>query len=169
MVGSANENVGPTFMVGQNFLGGSMSTPVAGSDDSTFRRMLLGFALGALGGFACAFIVAFLVGLDFMGEPLSANLWIWPKVLRFAVLQAAPLGAAYVSLASISLLRAEKLPPVTSAALIVSVLFCLVARGFELPFAPMWLAASLGFWITCIVINARRSGRRDQSGWESYF
>ena len=146
-----------------------MSTPVTNPDDSIFRRMLLGFGLGALGGFVCAFIVAYLTGLDFMGEPLSTNLWIWPKVLRFAILQAAPLGAVYASLASISLLRAERLAPATIAALVVSVMFCLVARGFELPFAPMWLAASLGFWITCIVIRARRDRSGEQSGWQSYF
>jgi hypothetical protein len=138
-------------------------------DDGIFKRMLLGLVLGFVGGFACAIIVAYLRGLDFSSDPVATNQWLWPRVLRYAILDAAPLGAIYMSLASISLLRAEKLVPATFAILTVTIIFALVGEGFVAPLSPFWLDASIGFWIACIAIRAQRERRRDQSGWEAYF
>jgi hypothetical protein len=138
-------------------------------DDGIFKRMLLGLVLGFVGGFACAIIVAYLRGLDFSSDPVATNQWLWPRVLRYAILDAAPLGAIYMSLASISLLRAEKLVPATFAILTVTIIFALVGEGFVAPLSPFWLDASIGFWVACIAIRAQRERRRDQSGWEAYF
>jgi len=85
-----------------------MSTPDSDPDDGMLRRALLGFGLGALGAIALVIVVAYLRVLDFASEPLATNSELWPTILSYAVFQAAPLGAIYMAIASISLLRSEK-------------------------------------------------------------
>jgi hypothetical protein len=156
-------------MVGQNFAGGKMSTPVATPDDGIFRRMLLGFGLGALGAVAFVIIIAYLRGLDFATEPLATDPGLWPSVLSYAIFQAVPLGAIYMAIASITLLRSEKLVQAGLAILVVTIFVSLVGEGFVAPLSPLWIDASAGFWVACLAIYAQRSRRRDQSGWQSYF
>lgn len=140
-----------------------------GSDDGIFRRMLLGLLLGAFIGFACAVTVAYLRGLDFSSDPVATNQWLWPRVLRYAFLEAAPFGAISMAIASITLLREENLVSASFAILVVTTIFSLVGGGFIAPLSPLWLDASLGFWVTCLAIYAQRQRRGDQSGWEAYF
>jgi hypothetical protein len=139
------------------------------SEGGILKRMLLGVMLGAIIGFACAVTVAYLRGIDFSSDPVATNQWLWPRVLRYAILEAAPLGAIYMALASITLLRAEKLVSAALAILAVTIIFSLVGEGFIAPLSPLWLDASLGFWLSCLAIYVQRDRRGDQSGWESYF
>jgi hypothetical protein len=144
-----------------------MSAP--SSDNGTFNRMLLGLLLGSITGFACAVVVAYLRGIHFSSDPVATNQWLWPRVLRYAALETAPLFAIYMSVAAISLLRSEKLIPAAFAILAVMIVFTLVGEGFVAPLSPFWLDASIGFWVACLAINVQRKRRSDQSGWESYF
>jgi hypothetical protein len=146
-----------------------MRAPAANPDDSIFRRMLIGFGLGALGAIVFFVVIAYLRGVDFASEPLATNPGLWPAVLSNAIYQAAPLGAIYMAVASISLLRAEKLVPAGLAILLVTIFVSLVGEGFVAPFSPLWIDASAGFWIACIAINVQRKRRTERSGWESYF
>ena len=138
-------------------------------ESSTFKRMLSGLLLGAFIGFACAITVAYLRGLDFSSDPVATNQWLWPSVLRFAFLEAAPFGAISMAIASITLLREEELVSASIAILTVTIIFSLVGGGFIAPLSPLWLDGSLGFWATCLAIYAQSQRRGDQSGWEAYF
>jgi hypothetical protein len=103
-----------------------MSKPVADPEDTTIRRALLGFGLGAVGAIALVILIAYLRGVDFASTPLASDPTQWPAILSYAILQAAPLS-------------------------------------------PLWLDASIGFWVACIAISVQRKRRSESSGWESYF
>jgi hypothetical protein len=146
-----------------------MSKPVADPEDTTIRRALLGFGLGALGAIALVIVIAYLRGLDFASTPLASDPTQWPAILSYAILQAAPLGAIYMAIASISLLRAENLVTAALAIFVTTAIISLVGEGFVAPLSPLWIDASVGFWIACIAINVQRKRRSERSGWESYF
>ena len=146
-----------------------MNTPAADSDDGILRRALLGFGLGAIGAVALVIVVAYLRGLDLSSEPAATNSDSWPAILSYAILQAAPLGAIFMAIASISLLRSENLLTAGLAIFVTTAIFALVGEGFVAPLSPLWVDASVGFWIACIAINLQSKRRRESSGWESYF
>jgi hypothetical protein len=146
-----------------------MSTPVTNADDSNFRRMLFGFGLGALGAIALVIVIAYLRGVDLASKPLATDPTLWPAVLSYAIFQAAPLGAIYMAIASISLLRSENLVTAALAIFVTTAIISLVGEGFVAPLSPLWIDASVGFWIACIAINVQRKRRNERSGWESYF
>jgi hypothetical protein len=130
--------------------------------------MLLGFGLGALGAIALVIVIAYLRGVDFASKPLATDPSLWPAILSYAIFQAAPLGAIYMAIASVSLLRSENL--LTALAIFVTTaIISLVGEGFVAPLSPLWIDASVGFWIACIAINVQRKRRSERSGWESYF
>ncbi len=131
--------------------------------------MLFGFAFGAIGAVILVIVIAYLRGIDFTSEALATNPGLWPSVLSYAIFQAAPLGAIYMAIASITLLRSEKLVQAGVAILVVTIFVSLVGEGFVAPLSPLWIDSSAGFWIACLAIYAQRSRRRDQSGWQSYF
>jgi dipeptide/tripeptide permease len=137
-----------------------MSKPVTDQNDRIIRRMLFGFAFGAIGAVVLVIVIAYLRGIDFNSEPLATNPSLWPSVLSAAFFQAAPLGAIYMGTASITMLRAEKLVPAGLAIWVVTMIFALVGEGFIAPLSPLWVDASIGFWVACLAISAQHSRRR---------
>ena len=146
-----------------------MSTPAVDPEDTTIRRALLGFGLGAIGAIALVILITYLRGLDFTSKPLATDPSLWPAILSYAIFQAAPLGAIYMAIASISLLRSENLFTAALAIFVTTAIFSLVGEGFVAPLSPLWLDASIGFWVACIAISVQRKRRSESSGWESYF
>jgi hypothetical protein len=127
--------------------------------NSIFQRMLFGFGFGALGAIALVIGIAYLRGIDFASEPLATNPGLWPSVLSYAILQAAPLGAMYMAIASVTLLRREKLVSAGLAILVLTFIVSLVGEGFVAPLSPLWVDASAGFWVGCIAIAAQHGWR----------
>ena len=89
--------------------------------------MLLGFGLGALGAIALVIVIAYLRGVDFASKPLATDPSLWPAILSYAIFQAAPLGAIYMAIASVSLLRSENL--LTALAIFVTTAIISLGRA----------------------------------------
>jgi hypothetical protein len=136
-----------------------MSRPVASPNERVIRRMTFGFVFGAICAVVLVIAIAYLRGIDFTSEPLATNPGLWPSVLSYAIFQAAPLGAIYMAIASVTLLRKEKLVSAGLAIMVLTFIVSLVGEGFVAPLSPLWVDASAGFWVGCIAINAQH-GRR---------
>ncbi|HKW44670.1 MAG TPA: hypothetical protein VJN22_03375 [Candidatus Eremiobacteraceae bacterium] len=143
--------------------------PERAPDDFIFKRMTLGLCAGAVVGLLFAIVVAYLRGIEFSSVPVANHPELWPAALGYAVSKSAPMVAIYMTIASISLLREENLVSAAFAILIVMIVFALVGEGFIAPLSPLWLDASIGFWVACVAIYVKRRRRDEQSGWESYF
>jgi hypothetical protein len=142
-----------------------MNDPNRKSNDPTsFRsiavwwRALTCVPVGAAFGFVVGFVI------------LSARGVHGAEAGYLAATDGALYGAICVPIAYLIFLRKEHLLNALIGVAVGTILIAVFGLRFvALPGAPVALAASIGFWLSCIAIYANRERLRQDDGWQGYF